>query len=264
MAGHIATEAPTESGRRRFVIYGSMRTGSNFLVSLLNQLPGVVCHGEVFNPNFVGLHPTYARKFRIPRKATVKRDQDPDALYERLLSSTPENSLIGFKIFPGHDRSILDRTLSDTRVQKIILRRDIVESFVSLCQAEQSKVWMMSSTDKEPPDIKRERASQPVNFDGRRFLRYRRMVDRFHETIDPRLSHASHQVLRLDYEDLQATELQDRLCRFLGLVTPNKPAQVPLAKINNSPLCSRVTNPREMLETLARHKVPFSQPVSAA
>lgn len=256
-AGEVA-----EPLRRRFVIYGSMRTGSNYLVSLLNQLPGVVCHGEVFNPNFVGLHPTYSRNFRIPRKATAKRDQDPEALYERLLEVTPPDTLVGFKIFPGHDRRILEKTLSDTQIRKIILRRNIVESFVSLCQAEQSKVWVMSSTDKEPPAIKRERASQPVNFEERRFLRYRKSVDRFHEAIEHGLSRANHQILRLDYGDLQAKDFQDRLCNFLGSEKPSKLAQVPLAKINNSPLCTRVTNPREMMETLAKHKVPCSPPVS--
>jgi LPS sulfotransferase NodH len=262
MAQDLASLVAPESGRRRFVIYGSMRTGSNFLVSQLNQLPGVVCHGEVFNPNFVGLHPTYARNFRIPRRATAKRNRDPETLYERLLDVTPQITLVGFKIFPGHDCRILEKTLSDTQVRKIILRRDIVESFVSLCQAEQSKVWMMSSTDKEPPAIKRERASQPINFEERRFLHYRKTVDRFHEAIEHALSHASHQVLRLDYGDLQAQDFQDHLCNFLGAERPSKPAQVPLAKINNSPLYTRVTNPREMLQTLAKHKVPCSQAVS--
>ena len=43
--------------RRRFdsfVILAGMRTGSNFLEANLNALPGVTCHGEVFNPHFIG------------------------------------------------------------------------------------------------------------------------------------------------------------------------------------------------------------------
>ena len=38
----------------RFVMFAGMRTGSNFLEANLNALPGVVCHGEVFNPHFIG------------------------------------------------------------------------------------------------------------------------------------------------------------------------------------------------------------------
>ena len=37
-----------------FVIFAEMRTGSNFLESNLNALQGVTCHGEAFNPYFIG------------------------------------------------------------------------------------------------------------------------------------------------------------------------------------------------------------------
>ena len=35
-------------------MFAAMRTGSNFLEANLNALPGVTCHGEVFNPHFMG------------------------------------------------------------------------------------------------------------------------------------------------------------------------------------------------------------------
>ncbi|MBL9057999.1 MAG: nodulation protein NodH, partial [Rhodobacteraceae bacterium] len=37
-----------------FVIFAEMRTGSNFLEANLNAIPGVKCHGEAFNPYFIG------------------------------------------------------------------------------------------------------------------------------------------------------------------------------------------------------------------
>jgi LPS sulfotransferase NodH len=37
-----------------FVVFAEMRTGSNFLEANLNQLEGVACHGEAFNPHFLG------------------------------------------------------------------------------------------------------------------------------------------------------------------------------------------------------------------
>lgn len=253
MAGDLVPKEAPESGHRRFVIYGSMRTGSNFLVSLLNQLPGVVCHGEVFNPNFVGLHPTYARTFRIPRKATAKRDQDPEALYKCLLDAAPQNSMVGFKIFPGHNQNILDRTLFDTQVLKIILRRDIVESFVSLCQAEENKVWLISSTDKELEHEKRHRASRPVPFDATRFLKYKKTVDAFHKGVDQKLAKNRHEVLRLEYEDLLAADASTLISTFFGLSAPRQIAPSPLAKINSLPVIQRVTNPSEMMRFLHKH-----------
>ena len=37
-----------------FVVFAEMRTGSNFLESNLNAIDGVTCHGEAFNPYFLG------------------------------------------------------------------------------------------------------------------------------------------------------------------------------------------------------------------
>ena len=35
-------------------MFAEMRTGSNFLEANLNAMPGLHCHGEVFNPHFIG------------------------------------------------------------------------------------------------------------------------------------------------------------------------------------------------------------------
>ena len=37
-----------------FVLLAEMRTGSNLLESCLNDFEGISCHGEVFNPHFIG------------------------------------------------------------------------------------------------------------------------------------------------------------------------------------------------------------------
>ena len=39
-----------------FILLAEMRTGSNLLETNLNLLDGVTCHGEAFNPSFMG-HP---------------------------------------------------------------------------------------------------------------------------------------------------------------------------------------------------------------
>jgi LPS sulfotransferase NodH len=234
----------------RFVIYGSMRTGSNFLVSLLNQFEGVVCHGEAFNPNFVGLRPDYSRNLRIPRKATHKRDKNASDFYVRLMVDTPPDTSVGFKIFPGHNPHMLNITLSDPAIRKIILRRNIVESFISLCQAEQSKVWMISRNDREAEAAKRQRALQPVAFDASRFLKYKKTVDTFHKHVDQRLAQGRHAVMRLEYGDLLASDASTRISAFLGISVPPSIAPSPLAKINPLSILERVTNPTEMTRFL--------------
>jgi LPS sulfotransferase NodH len=39
-----------------FVIFAEMRTGSNHLEESLNGLDDIQCHGELFNPTFIGHH----------------------------------------------------------------------------------------------------------------------------------------------------------------------------------------------------------------
>jgi hypothetical protein len=36
------------------MIFAEMRSGSNFLESILNAIAGVTCHGEAFNPYSLG------------------------------------------------------------------------------------------------------------------------------------------------------------------------------------------------------------------
>ena len=42
------------SGFDYFIVLAAMRTGSNLLEFNLNALDGVACHGEAFNPHFIG------------------------------------------------------------------------------------------------------------------------------------------------------------------------------------------------------------------
>ena len=59
-----------------FVLFAEMRTGSNYLEDNLNQMPGLACHGELFNPHFVGQH-NRNEKFGVNLR---DRDANPDPL----------------------------------------------------------------------------------------------------------------------------------------------------------------------------------------
>ena len=43
-----------ENRFKSFVVFGEMRTGSNFLESNINQFPDLTCFGEAYNPSFIG------------------------------------------------------------------------------------------------------------------------------------------------------------------------------------------------------------------
>lgn len=234
-----------------FVIYGAMRTGSNFLVSLLNQFPDVVCHGEAFNPAFVGLREDYYERLEMARDETAKREADIDGFYDQLLDRANISTLCGFKLFPDHHEPTLKRTLADDSLLKIILKRDLLTSFISLCQAEESGIWMIKDNDKKLRDQQRARSDQPIYFDGPRFLQYRRKVATFYQSIDRSLQLSNSHAITLWYRQLYSTsELLAQLALFLGRPVPQVKSDQLLAKQNLTKLHERILNLQEMVDFL--------------
>ena len=66
-----------------FIVLAGMRTGSNLLEANLNTLEGVSCHGEAFNPSFVG-GPKTDMLLGID---LVAREKDPSALLDKIKES---------------------------------------------------------------------------------------------------------------------------------------------------------------------------------
>lgn len=237
--------------KKRFVIYGAMRTGSNYLVSLLNQFPDIVCHGEVFNPGFVGLREDYHERFGIARHETEKRDVDEGSFYSRLMALESSSQVIGLKLFPEHSKYALATTLSDPEVAKIVLRRDVLTSFISLCQAEQTGIWMIRGGSREQVAEIMRKSDIKILFDGPRYLRYRALVFGFYREIEDALQSSGQEYLRLWYKDLACKNISNRLLGFLGSETTQGQAGGDLlAKQNISPPHDRVLNLREMVEFL--------------
>lgn len=237
-----------------FVIYGAMRTGSNYLVSLLNQFEGVVCHGEAFNPGFVGLREDYYGKFGLTRDEPAKRDADVHKFYDAVLERENRTTLCGFKLFPGHSPVILGQTLADPTLAKIILQRDVLTSFISLCQAEASGVWMIKDGNQTSRLKSQERSDVKVTFDGPRFLRYREKVKAFYRQVEEALQNNGQAFLRLWYRDLNTPATVQALAEFLKSRPPSKlNTRQLLVKQNLSAPHERVINVREMVEFLDLH-----------
>ena len=239
-----------------FVIYGAMRTGSNFLVSILNQFPGVVCHGEAFNPGFVGLREDYYEKFGLTREEPQKRYADVAGFYERILEQRGTDEISGFKLFPGHSDSVLQRTLTDPSLAKVVLKRDLLTSFISLCQAEQTGVWMIKDTDDRRLASQRARSDQRIEFNGPRFLNYRTKVLDFYREVESAIRARDERALVLWYKELTLPETLQKLGRLLGTVPPPllESAEL-LAKQNSSAPHERVANLCEMVDFVRQHRL---------
>ena len=59
-----------------FVLFAEMRTGSNFLEANINGFADLHCHGEAFNPHFIG----YPTREEICGVTLAEREADTDQL----------------------------------------------------------------------------------------------------------------------------------------------------------------------------------------
>jgi hypothetical protein len=189
-----------------FVILADMRTGSNLLEESLNACAGLRCHGEVFNPRFIG-HEGEMALFGLSLDA---RDRDPGTMIDRLKAEAP--GLGGFRLFPGHDPRVLDRCLADPRCAKIVLARNPVDSYVSLKIARQTGQWWLGDHTRAQ--------GATAHFDAEEFDAYLHALRGFYGRVRHALQCSGQTAFHIHYDDLRDAEVLGGLARWLGAEAP--------------------------------------------
>ena len=139
-----------------FVVFAEMRTGSNFLESNINAFDGLECHGEAYNPSFVG-YPNGSKTLGISLK---DRNKNPLRVLEKVKAA---DGLNGFRYFNDHDPRVFDPVMSDRRCAKIILTRNPVESYVSWKIAKSTGQWKLTNVNRKRQFYRdQERSEKPV------------------------------------------------------------------------------------------------------
>lgn len=220
-----------------FVIFADMRTGSNLLESALNAVPGIACHGEAFNPHFVG----YPKRTEILGTGLAAREADPFDLIARMRRA---GGLNGFRYFHDHDPRILDELIADPRCAKIVLTRNPVESYVSLQIARQTGQWKLGDA--------RHLKTAMARFDARDFEGYLERMEAFQMQILRGMQVTGQTAFYLDYEDLRDVAVINGLLRFLGAAEVLEALPNALVKQNPEPLEDKVVNFPAMEAALAR------------
>ncbi|MEO1026852.1 MAG: nodulation protein NodH, partial [Pseudomonadota bacterium] len=95
-----------------FVVLAGMRTGSNLLEEQLSAMPGIVSHGELFNPHFFG-KPGVSQKWELSMAA---RNSDPVRIIAAMRWAS--EGLPGFRLFYDHDDRVISHVLQDKRAAK--------------------------------------------------------------------------------------------------------------------------------------------------
>jgi LPS sulfotransferase NodH len=220
-----------------FVMFAAMRTGSNFLEANLNAMTGVSCHGEVFNPYFIG----QKDKTEFLGFSLIDRAADPMALVRAMRAAS--SGISGFRYFHDHDPRVFEAVLEDERCAKIVLTRNPVESYVSLKIAQETGQWKLTNAK----NLK----SAQARFDAREFEAHLADLQSFQLRIQRGLQVTGQTAFWIDYEDINDLEILNGLAAFLG-VPALEALDDSLKKQNPEEITRKVANPEEMEQALSR------------
>lgn len=186
-----------------FVILAEMRTGSNFLESSLNTFDKITCYGEAFNP-YLLVDPERKELFGMTMS-------DRDAYPIKLIDAMKENTdgIPGFRLFHDHDPRVFEHVMADERCAKIVLTRNMVESWVSQRIAWSTKQWQLG-------DLQHAKKLR-VKFDPKDFKHFYFSVKERQLDIARRLQTTGQTAFFIDYEDIQDVRVVNGIARYLGV-----------------------------------------------
>jgi LPS sulfotransferase NodH len=217
--------------KTRLLIACQPRTGSNWLCSLLQSHPQILCHHEVFHPDEI----YYAVGHRDGRLShlgsTHERDRDPLGFLEQLWHEDFGRSVVGIKLLDGQAPEVLARLLADTRVRKLVLRRQSrVRAYVSLLRARETGKRARSAYDGVTVEV---RAPELLEFARRYDAYYARL----------RAATAAQPALEIVYEDLQREPREiERVLGFLGVEAAESPLVARTEKQSRDSLREAIRN----------------------
>ena len=220
-----------------FVVFAEMRTGSNFLEANLNAFDDLACHGEAFNPHFIG-YPNKTSLLGVSREA---RDDDPLKVIGALRDKP--GALRGFRFFHDHDPRVLDIVLDDPRCAKIVLTRNPLDSYVSWKIAQATGQWKLT-------DVKRRKEARAV-FDAQEYLAHVESLQGFQVLLLNSLQCSGQAAFYLAYEDLQSVAVMNGLASWLGARGQLEALDKSLKPQNPQPVAAKVANVAEMEMALA-------------
>ncbi len=222
---------------RSFAIFGAMRSGSNLLERYINQFDGLKCHGELFNPAFIG----WSGQESYLGVDKAARDAVPGQLVDAILANDAEN-IPGFRIFRDHNENAIEQFLQDKSCAKIILSRDPIDSFTSLKIARKTDQWLIHD------ELHRKTAQ--IYFDISEFEEYRKIRQAYSDKIIAILKASGQEFFNIHFDQLNDAGKINELAAFLGAKTPIQDLKEIIKRQNPGALNDKIVNYAEVFEQL--------------
>jgi LPS sulfotransferase NodH len=227
-----------------FVILAAMRTGSNLLQSNLNQYKDIVCLGELFNRGFVGVN--IPGKSNRPvagygRDDVALRNRDEMLFFDRIHAEM-SGKVFGFRMFRGQNDRLLEHVLQNRNCRKVILRRNALDSYISLLIAGKSDKWLSRNPDRIQ-DVQ-------VRFSMKKFMQYLEQNEQYYSYCQAVIDATGQTAFTIHYEQLKELAELNRLARFLGSQRQKVKLKEKIYKQTLPGLEQKVVNYDAMVESL--------------
>lgn len=227
---------------RRFLIVGLPRSGTTYLMTLLNSHRDITCSGELFNPYSV--------------IETGPPDYDPDLRYRRdwgpryFMKQFFERheagpcKRIGFKLMLGHNIRVLSQLPELAQIRIIYVHRENrLAQVASYLKAMQTKNWAQTRRSKQ---MAQKIVASPEEI-SQHWHEYATMDFLFAAWLDtlknPRIT--------VEYCELFGPDFNARICGFLGL-DPDPDMKSPLVKQGANRVLDRFATP-DPIDSYMRH-----------
>lgn len=209
----MSGEGGEEAGR--FVVLAAPRTGSNWLCSMLDSHPAILCHHEIFNPERI-IYAVSLRVGELDLGSVAARDRCPGAVIERLWQASFGHRWVGFKLNRGQHPEAFRQVLDDRSVRKIVIkRRNRIKLFVSEQLALRTGEWESYPWSQRQAEKPKLRVS--VEDDLRPHMAKN---EDYYRRLEAALEARGERWLEVTYEDLPKAEERARLLAFLDLEEP--------------------------------------------
>ncbi len=202
---------------QKFIVLTRARTGSNFLVSLLQSHPSIRAFEEIFPKKETKIHWGYAK---YPRSSEVikMRQEKPIKFLDEVVfrKFSPSVSAIGFKLFYYQSQSAERQQIwqyleADKDIKIIHLKRDnLLKVCLSHYLAESTNQWILK-------DEKHRQNSVAVQLDYDDCVKLFEETKKWEEEYDSFFS--KHKKIEVIYEKLVQNTMQEteRIQQFLGV-----------------------------------------------
>lgn len=235
----------------KFVIVGPPRSGTTLLVRTLNQVQGVLCHGELLGDlvsglqdGFEPLYHTEAEREERMQRLLAQRNKDQVGFMQRALNFPAK--AVGMKVLyktflnPMWDPAITYLSSQDEFSYIHIRRRNALRRYIS------ESVVKAGGPIHSGPGGRRDMA-RPVHIDVHAFLESQSALSEQEAAVMAIITGKS--VLNLAYEQLSSdfAGTITQVCRYIGLDITGHSIEPALQKIGARDLRNVVSNYDELL-----------------